>query len=560
MIDAIRKWAIAIAARLEPRIEASENALLGLAAFSMVLYLLELHGLPEWAVRIVTVVTLLIDVTFVLDLTIKVATRGKSYTESPWFLIDFLSCLPILDTLANGLFRPGSLKFVRGLRLLRILRSLRVLRALRALPAFEQLAHEHRGSEKRRAYHRRMNIGLLVLTGAMLVTIVVFRRSLERDYLRRIDLALVGDVTVGHLRDLGGSLIPPDVPNPIVREALVQGRRRTVYFDPRAIDKRISEFEFFLMLGMIFSMIMFIYLLAFHGLEVTRSQLRALLNLALPRQVAEQFVEDPGAYAQKSRMPATVLFMDFVGFTRTCEQLADDPDVLSHHLEAAMDRLVMELTRYDMIIDKFIGDAVMSFRGGPLVAGDAAEHAYRAVMAALDSARALEELNDTYFRHVKIGGASCDDCLIGAFGTSARLTYTILGDGVNLAARLEPASAQCGTQNLFSESTFRLCSGRGELKWRRWGRIRVLGKSEPVLVYEAFDARRHPDDSFIRRFHAALEAFERNEFDRACRLFLDADSERPGGDPPSRVYVERCQSLLLSGRPAGWEPVFEMHK
>jgi adenylate cyclase len=225
-----------------------------------------------------------------------------------------------------------------------------------------------------------------------------------------------------------------------------------------------------------------------------------------------------------------------------------------------MDRLVMELTRYDMIIDKFIGDAVMSFRGGPLVAGDAAEHAYRAVMAALDSARALEELNDTYFRTVKIGGASCDDCLIGAFGTSARLTYTILGDGVNLAARLEPASAQCGTQNLFSESTFRLCTGHDDVTWRRWGRIRVLGKSEPVLVYEAFDARRLPDDSFIERFHAAVEAFERNEFERARLLFLAADSERPGGDPPSHVYQRRCQSLLLNGRPAGWEPVFEMHK
>ena len=111
------------------------------------------------------------------------------------------------------------------------------------------------------------------------------------------------------------------------------------------------------------------YIMAYHQLDVTQAQLRGLLNLALPRQVAERFVIDPTAYSQKSRMPATIMFMDFVGFTQTCEELAHDPDPLSAHLEAAMDRLVGELVKHDLIIDKFIGDAVMSFRGGPLVGG-----------------------------------------------------------------------------------------------------------------------------------------------------------------------------------------------
>ena len=68
-------------------------------------------------------------------------------------------------------------------------------------------------------------------------------------------------------------------------------------------------------------------------------------HLALPKQVADQFVLDPSAYTQKSRMGATIVFMDFVGFTSTCEALAHDPDLLSHHLEAAMDRLVEVLVR-----------------------------------------------------------------------------------------------------------------------------------------------------------------------------------------------------------------------
>src|SRR5581483_2013075 len=181
---------------------------------------------------------------------------------------------------------------------------------------------------------------------------------------------------------------------------------------------------------------------------------------------------------------------------------------LSAHLEAAMDRLAGELVKHDLIIDKFIGDAVMSFRGGPLVSGDLADHAYRAVRAALDSIKALSALNDPYFHRVKIGGAASDDCLIGAFGTSGRLSYTILGDSVNIAARLEPASAQCGTQNLFCEETYSLCAKRPDLVWRRWGRIRVVGRTAPIAVYEAFDADHTADWRFLATFHRALELFD----------------------------------------------------
>src|SRR5262249_37274343 len=151
---------------------------------------------------------------------------------------------------------------------------------------------------------------------------------------------------------------------------------------------------------------------------------------------------------------------------------------------------------------------------------------------------------------VKIGGASSDDCLIGAFGTSVRLSYTILGDGVNLAARLEPASRQCGTRNLFDEYTFELCAGRPDIVWRRWGRIRVAGKSTPVSVYEAFDAGENGDLSFITTYHLAIAAFEASDFTRARALFVKADSERAGGDEPSQSFAQWCDKLLAAGQPS----------
>lgn len=549
--------------RGEQLIDAMDKPLLALAVLTMVLYLVDLiGGLGQGAVRwLWNSVSLAIDMIFLFDLVVKLRVFGRSYIQTPWFLIDLISCLPLLDAIANGLRPIRAVRFVRGFRILRILRGLRILRALRSIPAFEQFIKDVPATQKEKALHRYMNAGLLSLTIAVLLLIVVIRKTMEDDFVRRIDTALHDGISAPMLRLLGGSLTRPgDDATYITRQVQVQDRERTVYFNMQRVENNSDAVEFTLILGMMISMLFVMYIIAYHQLDITQTQLRGLLNLSLPKQVAESFLVDPGAYTRKSRMPATILFMDFVGFTRACEELAHDPDRLSAHLEAAMDRLVGELVKYDLIIDKFIGDAIMSFRGGPLVSGDLADHAHRAVRSALASSRALAELNDPYFSRVKIGGASADDCLIGAFGTSARLSYTILGDGVNLAARLEPASAQCGTRNLFCEYTQELCANHPDLAWRRWGRIRVAGKSAPVNVYEALDPETEGDLLFVTTFHRALAAFEANDFDRARDLFLLTDSQRVHGDEPSRGYAHWCEKLLLGGPPVGWEPVFETHK
>jgi class 3 adenylate cyclase len=546
--------------RLESLIEAMDRPLLVLAVLTMILYLIDLRGLMGWGRSAYVVLTLLIDFVFLFDLTLKLLAFGGQYVRSPWFLIDFLSCLPVLDVLANSVFSFRAIRFIRGFRILRILRGLRVLRALRSIPAFEQVINDAPTTESGRKFHRAMNLGMVALTFVILGLIVLVRKEKEAQFLKQVAALTREDSSAAYLGSLGGSFEPPSGSNYLTRTVRVDGKPRTVYFDLQVVDDRANEFEFFLILGMMLAMLFFLYIMAYHQLDVTQSHLRALLNLALPRQVAERFILDPDAYEQKSRTPASIMFMDFVGFTRTCELLAHDPNTLSAHLEAAMDRLVRELVEHDLIIDKFIGDAIMTFRGGPLVKGNLPEHAYRAVRAALDSIKALKALDDPYFDRVKIGGASANDCLIGAFGTSARLSYTILGDGVNLAARLEPASAQCGTQNLFCSTTHQLCASRPDLAWRRWGRIRVVGKSDPVEVYEAFDRADLGDPTFLATFALALEAFERASFERARDLFLKADRQRPGGDEPSRFYVRWCENLLLNDLPAGWEPVFDTHK
>ncbi len=541
-----------------------DRPLLILAVVTMVLYLFNLRGMMGWRRQVYQGLTLVIDFVFIFDLVLKLRTYGRQYIRTPWFLIDFLSCLPVLDVLASSLLSFHAIRFIRGFRILRILRGLRVLRALRAIPAFDRLMNEASASESTRRFHRAMNLAMISLTILVLSIIVMVRREREHQFLERITAASRENTSVSHIRELGGRFTTRDVNDVdvITRSMMVDGARRTVYFNLDLVDEEANEIEFFLILGMMFTMLFFLYIMAYHQLDVSQSQLRALLNLALPQQVAERFVSDPNAYHQKSRSSAAIMFMDFVGFTRTSELLAHDPDTIAVHLEAAMDRLVSELSKHDMIIDKFIGDAIMTFRGGPLVNGTLADHAYRSVRAALDSTRALSDLNDAFFKRVKIGGVTAHNCLIGAFGTSARLSYTILGDGVNLAARLEPASEQCGTRNLFCELTHQLCAARPDLVWRRWGKIRVAGKTDPVEVYEAFDADElHDHDfDFLASFQRGLEAFEHNDVDRARDLFLMADHQRPGGDPPSRFYVAWCEKRMLVGTPVGWEPVYDTHK
>jgi len=254
----------------------------------------------------------------------------------------------------------------------------------------------------------------------------------------------------------------------------------------------------------------------------------------------------PQSYQERNKAEATIVFIDIVAFSATSEKLRDSVQELSSHLERTMDTIVEKLVAHDLIIDKFIGDAVMAFRGGPLVDGDAGDHARRVVAGALEAAEALKKIDDPYFSRVKVGGAS-GECLIGAFGTSKRLSYTVLGDPVNLASRLEPASAQCGVQALFCDRTHSLCGEIPGIRWRRWGTVRVKGKKDPQTVWEALLEARDGEMDFIPRYEKARSLFEQADPRRARPLFVETDKLREGGDPPSRLHIEWCDNLEKEG-------------
>jgi class 3 adenylate cyclase len=516
--------------RLSKFLDAAERPLLVGAAIAVGLYLGELAGL--WASLGVEgpvgVLAAAFDAIFVLDLFLRMLAGRLDYLRTPWFVIDLVCALPALTTLGGPRLLEG-LRFVRMFRLLRALRLLRSLRVLRVLRAFEY-AGETRES---RTFDRVLRFAVLGYAALFVGLLLVAR----------------GDGTSGVIVAVEGRPIGETL---TLTMQGAKGTRDLVVY-PDALAHNGDKVELWFVFGSLLGMALLLVVSQYQIPAVFSKQVRALLNVALPRQVAEWFLTHPDSYDRDVRMPATVVFCDITGFTAASEGLALEE--LKRHLEKALDCVVEAHLGHDLIVDKFIGDAVMSFRGGNLVDGTPEDHAYRVVRGALEGAMAIERMNDPYFKAVKLGGSSGSSLLIGTFGTSKRLSYTILGDRVNLASRLEGACGALGVRSLFCGETRRLCGDRGDLVWRRVGRLTVSGKLEHVAAFEVFDSGE--DTTWLPAFDAALSAWEAGRFDEAAAGFAAVDAARPGGDGLSRTYRKR---LPVQPVPADWSPVLETRK
>lgn len=485
----------------------AEKPSVWIALLSIGLYLGELRGLwTAWGLEpAYRVVSLAIDLLFAADLLVKVWALGKPYLRSPWFFIDLISTLPLVSAFGHipeealAASVPQALRVVRLMRLLRmvrVIRTLRVLRVLRDAP-FD-------GAEGK-PFQRALYGSVLAFSAVLLWLMSAAQRS-------------------------------------------------------AASPEALREAEFLIALAALAGMGAMLVVARYLIPDISTRQVRGLLNVALPHQVAEHFLHHPERYDEAVHAAATILFTDIKGFTHTVEGLGGQIELAKRHLERVLDTIVEVHQRHDLIVDKFIGDAVMSFRGGPLVAGDAAAHATRVVLASLESQRAVVELGDPYFKAVKIGGASSGDCMIGAFGTSKRLSYTALGDGVNLAARLEPASGAIGARNLFCDLTRNLVGEHPGVFWRLAGELRVAGKDRSTKVHEAIDTALELSQSWISSFERGLGEYREKRFREALELFRETERARTGGDPLSTFYAALCERYARDGVGADWRPVIELRK
>ncbi len=279
------------------------------------------------------------------------------------------------------------------------------------------------------------------------------------------------------------------------------------------------------------------------------------LPTELVRTLVSQGIEaKPGGQQQT----LTVLFADLAGFTSLSERLgAEVVPVLTRYLSSASDAIARE----SGTIDKFIGDAVMAFWGAPKTIEYHAEAACRAALAcreALAQIRVPEAEGRTSALHLRIG-INTGAMLVGNIGSEERLNYTVIGDAVNLASRLEAVNKVYGTEIIIGEATRRAAGAA--IRVRELDTVAVYGRIGATAIFELLamaEAIGAEADPWIARYEAGLAAYRGRRWVEAIAAFEAVIAARPGGDPPAAMLLARCRQFLTEPPPADWAAVTVM--
>ena len=252
----------------------------------------------------------------------------------------------------------------------------------------------------------------------------------------------------------------------------------------------------------------------------------------------------------------TVLFSDIAGFTNFAEKMS--PNELVEILGEYLQGMSQAIRGEQGTVDKFIGDAVMAFWGAPK---DVPDHAKAACRGALAMQARLAELQLGWDERglPKLAtriGLNTGNVLVGNIGAPTRMNYTVMGDAVNLASRLEALNKQYGTTIMLGEATAELVAEDFVLRPLEW--VAVKGKEQAVLIHELLGEEVDvTTEGAIQVYREALHRYRNRDFREAARLFGVAD-EAFGGDAPSQLLKERCETYSLSAPPEGWDGRYVM--
>jgi adenylate cyclase len=291
-----------------------------------------------------------------------------------------------------------------------------------------------------------------------------------------------------------------------------------------------------------------------------RRFVQGALGMYTSPALVKELIENPQhltlEWGQKREM--TVYFSDIAGFTTISEGLTPEKlvallnDYLTH-----MTDLVLE---HGGVVDKYIGDAVMAFWGAPI---PNEQHAVSGIKCAIAMRKRCEEMRPRWKEEYGVdvtarAGLSSGKVVVGNMGSKHKLNYTVMGDMVNLASRLEGANKAYGTYLMISESCY--AQVKDIVVARELDYLAVKGKERPVRVYEVIGIPAEVDASWTSRieaFHAALALYRTRDFAGALATFESILSGAPA-DGPSQAYVERCTYFLEEPPGEDWDGVWHM--
>ncbi len=281
----------------------------------------------------------------------------------------------------------------------------------------------------------------------------------------------------------------------------------------------------------------------------------------LSNDVIKDLLDDPSKLqlgGEEKHM--TAMFTDVKGFSSISEKMTPQ------NLVSLLNEYLTEMSNLIMnekgTIDKYEGDAIIGFFGAPQTFED---HAVRACRSAIRMKKAEKLLNERVIEQGKAPGElltrigiNTGDMVVGNMGTLQKMDYTMMGNAVNLAARLEGVNKQYGTWILISDSTYR---ETGELfTVRKLDRVRVVGIDQPVRLYELLDEKELTQDHIrlgMEAFHSALDLFENREWQEAFEMFKKVQDHMTG-DATSEIYMKRCIKFIKEPPHKDWDGVFNL--
>jgi adenylate cyclase len=291
--------------------------------------------------------------------------------------------------------------------------------------------------------------------------------------------------------------------------------------------------------------------------EREKRKVRKTFERYVPPGVISLIEKDPAKYFKPGgeMREMTIMFSDIRSFTTICEGMtADDLVLLLNEYLGAMTEVLFENWG---TLDKYIGDALMAFWGSPYPQED---HAVRGCACALGMSKRLEELNRTWEaqgrKRLEIGiGVNTGPVNVGNMGCDIRFSWTVMGDHVNLASRLEGQNKAYHTARIVSEFTY--AEAQEYFLFRPLDRIRVKGKLKPVYIYEllGYPEERAAYEDLLSRWAVAQEAYFRQSWDEAARHFEDLLTRYPD-DGPSHTFLKRCHEYRVHAPEAGWDGVY----
>jgi len=289
----------------------------------------------------------------------------------------------------------------------------------------------------------------------------------------------------------------------------------------------------------------------------TEGRQKRFIKSAFKQYLSPSVIEQLIRYPERLRLGGerkilSIFFSDLEGFTAISEAL--DPEELTGILNDYLSAMTNIVHEEGGTVDKYEGDAIIAFWNAPL---EVPEHATRAVRAALRCQANLSELRIGFRKRIGKDmfmriGINTGPAVVGNMGSHTRFDYTMLGDAVNLAARLEGVNKQFGTHTIISQSTRDMLQDAFAV--RELARVAVVGRKEPATVYEPmfaseYEARKDLLDTFAK----GLELFYKGDFPTALETFSTIQDL----DPAAAAYADKCQ-MMAENQPQNWQGVWVM--